>query len=211
MNTSLWTEIHVKGYPDAQRLIDAFCDESFGKPELKRIALAKNLFETWKKHGLPRTLFPGFPDRDDYWYLVQLLGDRRHVDQKKQFLPFSIGEEKTLFVLRIRETESLSRNDADRRNEKLKDALNTEQGVPPAKSFIEHIRFDDALRIETEYGTEPTISYYHLFGYRLRDDGSLMGLIGGNRTFGGIQYIDSYWPALQLNHIHSWLTRSHTL
>jgi hypothetical protein len=174
----------LTGFPAAQTLLDGFVTHSYGAPELARIRLAEELCSEWKKQNFPADLLPALPERGDYWYLVQLIGDRRHVDKTGSYLPFDIGTEKEITIVPTETilpptTEKLTRDIVDR--------------ILKSSPGIDHIRFDDYLRLRMMQ-PEQEDGYIHFAGFRKRLDGKLMGLMGGTEYFGGARYVDSFWP-----------------
>jgi hypothetical protein len=215
-----FSKVRLPACPKEHELLENFYNQAKDKSETERIALAKELCSQWSSDPTFQPYLPAVPNRADYWYLIQLFALDRHVDKKGKPQHFSLAEkevwienftnpqERSPFLSHVcavakkdHLTRILPREDID-------DILNTFNTIRPSildslglnseKFSIRLIRFDEYIRIASQFDLVDHEFYTHFDGYRLRPTGKKDGLIGGTSNLGRTSYIDSWW----LNQIH---------
>lgn len=70
--------IQIPGNKNLHQILADFIRKASTADELKRLELAKEFCQVWKRipHAFP---FPAVPERNDYWYIAQLLFTGRHI------------------------------------------------------------------------------------------------------------------------------------
>lgn len=202
--------------PIAQQLLDEFFARAHLKSELDRIALARNLYIRWQQSRLPLTLFPGVPEREDWWFLIQVYALQKQVKANGYQAIFKFNTDYQLAIdwqPTSREVFAFAsplwklvwgfspqlkpapmpREQIDRVISQVGDQVLRELDVDPKVYEIRHIQFDELLRLASQLEIGRDKRLVHLAGYRKRMSGELDGLIAGNFLFGGSRFIDSWW------------------
>lgn len=185
----------------------SFREKCFSKFELERIEAARELVK--EKGGN----WPAIAYRQDYWYLVQLYSQYRHVHRDLEPYQLNLKYEVKVFVEIERSLQQLL---------KLPPGPHSRQQIDMslqnnARVVLEKLGFDSDLWRITPLPYEVlwrskvnqlTVGnyYYHLDGYRLRPPQPLTGLIGGHEAFGGRRFIDSIWLEHKSCEINTLLT-----
>lgn len=184
-------KIELPCYPAAQQLLIKYIREASSQSESQRIHLSQKLYMNWISKKLPQKLFPGFPERNDYWFLVQLLSLHRYWLNDHDMLDFDLAKPKTILLPNSFETEDYcERNIAERKIQKINSVTSTES-IGKNNWIAQLPQYDDLLRLSTLVNFQISSKLLYLRGCRKRSDGTLNGLIGGNPSLGGWQYIDA--------------------
>lgn len=216
------THISIARNEFAREQLLKFKKISRGQNELTRINLARQLCIEWKKAAIPFHP-PACPERNDFWYLVQLYSLDRHVHKNKKPYFFNLDRDEELFI----ENESYYAGNIYYKNKSLlinllieiarqKNLKLTSLPYPSREmaDFLVENCSDEALQ-ELKFSTKKwkiTFFPYDIYiraakklkilnnkfniyfdGYRMRSDGELRSLFGGTKIFGGPSFIDSMW------------------
>ncbi len=187
-------KIELPCFPEAQKLLDEFMHRAERKSELERISLSHFLYNEWASCNLPEKLFPGFPERNDYWFLVQLLSMHRYCLTESEELDFDLAKPKTIIL-----PNSFLLDDYRERNiaeKMIKEIIQKTSGNSGNEKLgvVQLPQYDDLLRLSTLANNTILSKLLHLRGYRKRSDGIFNGLIGGNPYLGGWHYLDALPP-----------------
>lgn len=204
--TTLATQINQ----DIQQTLITFRENAQGKSELERIQLA---IVYCNGYNQPIPLLPAVPQRQDFWYLVQLyaLGNHVHWDTSRYEIRFDISERvsipdrKTndaLIHQLVGTTDGVSRNQIDTALSSKGDDIVKDIGKDPQEYRLSLMPLDIYLQLDIKQN-DPMI---FIDGYRRRTDGKLMSLYGGDKLFGGHAYIDSLWMDMVNTDIYPQLT-----
>jgi hypothetical protein len=208
----------VPSFPRGQDYLSQFHNKAFNQDELTRIQLAKDFCQNWQKSkiGIP---LPAVISKNDFWYLVQLFALNHHVhkNQTPYFIDLSVPE--NIYLENLPEanypqlqnffspltkllfstakvphpTQFLSRDLLDHLLATSSAPLLRQIGFDPDSYKIIPIPYDSYLRLSSKYHFGKFFLNTHFDGYRLRTDGQLTGLFGGNTHLGGPSFIDSLW------------------
>lgn len=227
-----FSRIKVPGNKKAQKILSFFHIKASPEDELGRIELAKEVCSIWRKEKIDFPL-PAVPEKEDYWYLIQLFSLNRHVHFDKKPYLYDLGKSEEIFIEDFLEvdydlyqksdnfqpasiidllfhlakkkglnlvnidltnpTRILSRDNIDKLLFHCGDYVIEQIGLDPNKHKLINIPFDIYIRLLNKMNFGKYNLNTHFDGYRLRTDGKIMGLFGGNIKFGGSSFIDSFW------------------
>jgi hypothetical protein len=190
----------------AAKLLSAFHSQARTAPEIERIRLVQELRVQFDVAGLSN-LFPGVPDRQDWWFIIQLFALDRYIGQKAQpiGMPFSAvelwvdsdDESSLLLQLLFSEADQVKHRftPIEIHQQIAKGGVEVVKscGFDPAEYSLRLLRVDEYLRIAPEISSEKVTVCTLLDGYRRRSDGRLFALIAGSELLGGHHYVDSWW------------------
>jgi hypothetical protein len=214
--------VQVPGSAKAQGILSLFGNRAKNKDELSRIQLAKELVLAWKKEKILFNV-PAVSLRSDYWYLIQLYFMQRHVHEDRRTYLFDLSKTEEILMDSFKEDDyekkldlrnsyilsnllkagkanlPLSRFELDNLIRKHGGELLKKLEIDDKRYKIVTIPFDIYLRIadSNNFGMHNINTFFD--GFRLRTDGEIRALFGGDARFGGASFIDSIWPDF-INH-----------
>lgn len=213
MRKNSFVSIEIEGNKKAQEIMSFFKKKAKGASELARIEIAQELCEAWRKERIS-FLPPAVPSRKDYWYLAQLFFMDRHVHldgkpykidlaktenilidsfEEKDYQRIKLQKGSLLSLLLPKEATSVSRQTLNKLIKKNGSSLLLKLGFDPKKFKITPVPFDIYIRLAKKMNLGKHILNTFFDGYRLRTDGKITSLFGGNKLFGGSCFIDSIW------------------
>lgn len=192
MNNFLhFKRITVSEDPLAQDLLSFYKKKAYQKGELERIHWAQQLCSEWKERKISTFLF-AVPERQDYWYLVQLYFMDRHVRKNLKPYVFDWKKEEEIYICDILRTP-YARENIEAFIKDNNEIILKKQGLNTRHYRLSLIPYDIYIRLSAAHQLESNHTNIHFDGYRLRTDRKLMGLFGGSPLFGGSSFIDSLW------------------
>jgi uncharacterized protein YlzI (FlbEa/FlbD family) len=201
----------IPAFLKAAELLEKFKTSSLHLQEQERLNQAFRLCEIWKKNKITMAI-PALPERQDVWYLVQLLAKEKHILINGDPYILNPGMRETIYthpdlfhMLYKRATFSIqktitiksntlyvSRKTLDRMIDTAGSDVLTRFGFSLKQWRIAPIPYDMLLRL--------TLNKHFRFndnvffdGYRSHPTGERTALFGGGTLFGGPSYIDSVW------------------
>jgi hypothetical protein len=225
--------VQLEASPRAQQLLESFFSASHAAAESVRIQLAKQLYQDWQDANVPTYLFPAVPEKDDWWYLIQLFALDRHRDSTGKPWHFDLSKSREIVVLsQFAPTDShpfspiwqalwqkygkrgaaesqydqkiATRAKIDELLYLYADQVLATYHLDPMQYELRHINLAELLRAGDRLKIGLDESYVHIDGYRVRLDGQIDGLIAGN-AFGGARFIDSWWSDMFHSKITTYL------
>lgn len=203
------------------KLFSTFYADCQGKTELERIARAQQLISEFQDQGFPLSTLPAVPERQDWWFLIQVFALDRYVNKNGESLPFDLTDSSELWVedfaeqavlegklqpstlwtaltaeLPVVSQERTSMNSnqltqlVDERQEVVLDKL----GFSAQQYHLRLLYLDEYLRVSEQLSLGKTVLSTYLQGYRQRLDGQKSVVTTGNSKYGGVRFVDSWWP-----------------
>lgn len=198
----MWKRVDLPAFVEETLFIDTLIQQLSGLSESERWVLASQQFDVWLQRGYALELFPAIPERQDWWYLCQVLALRWHTIDNGNNYHFQY-KQKTIYLPNPLPSLAgpTSLTELYEWIDKAQSQISAPVDACGEQYQLRPLTYDEVLRVDylfPEYGLSTLDGWFPMTGIKSHSPALTTHFIGGNEYFGGARYVDTFLPNIPL-------------